>query len=124
MQREWGDNLSEISDRLLSCVLSSNLSYAELAQRTGIPKSALQRYCTGVTEKIPLDRLKKIADALETSVTFLLGWGENKENEVCGKNLIRIAGRDGSYQERKLSDEQLAALKAILDQMPDVTDDL
>lgn len=39
-------------------------------------------------------------------------------------NLIRIAARDGSYQERRLSDQQLAALVAILDQMPDVPDDL
>lgn len=44
----------------------------------------------------------------------------NKEN----KNIIRIAGRDGSYQEHVLSDAQLSAVKAILDQLPDASDDL
>lgn len=39
-------------------------------------------------------------------------------------NIIKIAGRDGSFQERKLTDEQLAALKAIVEQMPEVPDDL
>lgn len=40
------------------------------------------------------------------------------------KNVIKIAGRDGSYKERTLTDEQLSALTAILDQMPDASDDL
>ena len=38
--------------------------------------------------------------------------------------LIRFAGRDGSYREFQLSDKQADSLKAILDQMPDVPDDL
>lgn len=43
---------------------------------------------------------------------------------VCDRNIIRIAGRDGSFEERTLSDDQLSALKAILNQMPDASDDL
>ena len=39
-------------------------------------------------------------------------------------NIIRIAGRDGSYRERILTDEQLAALTAILEQMPELPEDL
>ena len=39
-------------------------------------------------------------------------------------NLIKIAGRNGSYEERILTDEQVTALKAILDQMPDASGDL
>lgn len=40
------------------------------------------------------------------------------------KNTIRIAGRNGEFHERHLSDQQLTALLAILDQMPDASDDL
>ena len=40
------------------------------------------------------------------------------------RNYIQIAGRDGSFLERELTDDQLRALKAILDQMPDADDDL
>ncbi len=43
---------------------------------------------------------------------------------MSDRNVVRIAGRNGSYQERILTDEQLAALKAVLDQMPNATDDL
>ena len=40
------------------------------------------------------------------------------------RNVIKIAGRDGSFKERVLTDEQLAALAVLIDQLPDVPDDL
>lgn len=51
-----------------------------------------------------------------------------EKDERCGitkkLNVVRIAGRDGSYEERYLTDSQLAAVKAVIDQMPDATEDL
>ena len=40
----------------------------------------------------------------------------NSEDE---RNVVRMAGRDGSYVVRRLSDEQYAAFKALLEQLPD-----
>jgi len=37
-------------------------------------------------------------------------------------NIVKIAGRDGSYTEKHLTDDQLKALKLIIDQMPDAED--
>ncbi len=39
-----------------------------------------------------------------------------------GCNLVLIAGRDGSYVEKRLTDEQLAALTALIDQLPEAED--
>lgn len=49
------------------------MSYGELAEKTGIHKSVIQRYATGETEKIPVDRLKKIAEALGMFPFGLIG---------------------------------------------------
>lgn len=38
------------------------------------------------------------------------------------QNIIKIAGRDGSLIERRLTDEQVAALKLMLAQLPEVDD--
>lgn len=59
--------MSQRSDRILHSIQRANLSYSELASLTKIPKSALQRYATGETEKIPIDRIEAIAKA--TNVT-------------------------------------------------------
>lgn len=39
-----------------------------------------------------------------------------------GRNIIKIAGRDGSFIERHLTDEQVVALKLMLAQLPEVDD--
>ena len=66
--------LNDISMRLLEAVKNSNYSYGELSKLTGIPKSAIQRYATGETEKIPLDRLQALAPVLGTTAEHILGW--------------------------------------------------
>lgn len=58
------------------------LSYADLAQLTGIAKSTLQRYETGSTTKIPLDAIEKIATALKTSPQNLLDWEDSEPNSA------------------------------------------
>ena len=46
------------------------------------------------------------------------------ERCIPDRNIIRIAGRDGSYEERILTDDQIAAIKIILSQLPDASGDL
>ena len=66
--------MSNTSQRILALILAKGISYGDLADRTGIPKSALQRYATGQTEKIPINRLRAIAQALDTTPGTLMGW--------------------------------------------------
>lgn len=73
--------MSEISKRILNAITNKEVSYGELSERTGIPKSALQRYATGQTEKIPIDRLEKIADALGVATSALMGWDTQPEEK-------------------------------------------
>lgn len=60
--------------RIQQAMQKANVSYGELARRTGIPKSAVHRYATGTTVSIPAERLKVICDALHIDVIWLLGW--------------------------------------------------
>lgn len=69
--------MSDISKRILAAITSADISYGELASITGVPKAALQRYATGVTEKIPVDRLEAIAAATHTTAAHLLGWDDD-----------------------------------------------
>ena len=66
--------------------------------------------------------LARIADYLDCSVDYLLGRTDSPKS--VNVNVIKIAGRDGSFRELHLTNDQLAALKAIIDQMPDASDDL
>ena len=63
-------------------------------------------------------------DDMDVDLTSAIALFDDSEETIENCNIIKIAGRDGSYEERRLTDEQLAALKAILAQMPDASDDL
>lgn len=77
--------MDEIAKRILAEYIKSGYSYPELEKLTGIPKSTLQRYFTGETEKIPLSSLEKIAKAFDVDPAYLMGW-KQKESEYAEPN--------------------------------------
>ena len=66
--------MNECARRILGAIQNNKISYSELSYKTNITKSALQRYATGETEKIPINRIKAIATALHCTPEYLLGW--------------------------------------------------
>lgn len=84
--------MSERSARILKSIVASNLSYGELSNLTGIPKSALQRYATGKTEKVPIDRLEAIAKATGVEAEYLMCWDkeDTKEEKAIADMIDKI----------------------------------
>ncbi|MBQ3006788.1 MAG: helix-turn-helix transcriptional regulator [Clostridia bacterium] len=72
--------MSEISERILALIEQKDISYGELSKITNIPKSALQRYATGETPKIPIQRVEAIAKALGASAAYIMGWDDEPED--------------------------------------------
>jgi transcriptional regulator with XRE-family HTH domain len=68
------------SERIKALIDKSGLSYIELEKLTGIKKSSLQRYASGVTTKIPLDVIEKLSIAFHVSQEYLMGWDEQKDS--------------------------------------------
>lgn len=76
--------MNSLANRIYNAIQSSGLSYGELSNITKIPKSALQRYATGETEKCPLSRLEAIAQATGVSPAYLMGWEEAPAPAIPG----------------------------------------
>ena len=68
------------SERIKALVDSSAMSYQDLEKLTGIKKSSLQRYASGVTTKIPLDVIEKLSIAFNVSQEYLMGWDEKESS--------------------------------------------
>lgn len=66
--------MSVRSERIKALIEQSQHSYQELEKITGIKKSSLQRYASGVTSKIPLDVIEKLAKTFDVSQEYLMGW--------------------------------------------------
>ena len=68
--------MSVRSERIKALIEKSKKSYQELERLTGIKKSSLQRYVSGVTTKIPLDVIEKLSKTFNVSQEYLMGWDE------------------------------------------------
>lgn len=96
--------MNEISIRLSAAIEASGYSYGELSKLTGIPKSAIQRYATGTTEKIPVERLRALASALGVSLSALTPWEEPApagRDELPEITMIARAGQKMSPARRQ-----------------------
>lgn len=111
--------MSELSNRILNLILSNDFSYGELSQMTGIPKSALQRYATGETEKIPFDRLELIAKALGTTSAALMGKEEVSAPTVSDDDIkFALFGGSGEITEAMYQEvKEFAALVKLREEM-------
>jgi transcriptional regulator with XRE-family HTH domain len=68
------------SERIRELYEKSEMTYVELEKATGVKKSSLQRYVTGVTTKIPLDVIEKLAKTFGVSQEYLMGWDETEKS--------------------------------------------
>lgn len=65
----------------------SGLSQREIADLTGIPKSSIQRYLSGNSANVPLDKIVDIAKAVGAEPKHWLGW--DKETPATDENSER-----------------------------------
>lgn len=92
--------MNPVSQRLIDAYRKSGLSYPELEKITGIPKSSIQRYITGMYEDIPMSRLEKIADALNVSAAYIMGWEDELPSNIVPihRRMIPVLGNVAAGQ--------------------------
>lgn len=119
-------------DKIFQLRTKQGMSQESLAKKCGTSKQTIYKYEKGLITNIPTDKIEAIASVFNVDPSFLVGWTqkEPEPSHLCQvdepappHNTIKIAGRDGSLIERHLTDNQMAALKAIVDQMPDADND-
>lgn len=83
-----------IGQRIKTMRKLQGLSIDELAIKLGKNRTTIYRYENGDIENLPLGILDCLADALNTTPAYLMGWDENSisdtENEVVGLKMKHV----------------------------------
>lgn len=113
--------MENILKRLSQAISDSGMSYAELQKETKIAKSSLQRYATGVTKKIPMSAIEKIAKATGTSAAWIMGWEDEpttKNEDAVSDIFVRLRSDSKFFEAAQilyeLNNEQLDAVIKML----------
>lgn len=111
-------------ERLRRARKAKRLTQKELAAKINAAHNSISNWENDQNMPDP-DTIQNLCWVLDVQPNYFFEIAESLPPQNQPKsNTIRIAGRNGTIHERHLSDQQLAALLAILDQMPDASDDL
>lgn len=69
---------------------AKQITQEELGATCGTTKQSIFKYESGVVINIPLDRLEKIAVALDVSPAYLMGWDEPEQPKPLPSNIMPL----------------------------------
>lgn len=77
----------DMSDRIKERRIAVGYTQEELGKRLGLQKSAIAKYENGRVENIKRSIISKMADILECSPSYLMGWSNNIQNNPTNQQL-------------------------------------
>ena len=69
----------EFKDKIKSRRTELNLTLEDVAKKVGVSAPTIQRYETGEIKNVRRDKIKLLADALQVTPEYLMGWEENQQ---------------------------------------------
>lgn len=116
--------IAELKDRLKEALDKRQMRAVDLTEAAGVPKSAVSFYLAGKS-KPKADRLYKIAQALDVSETWLLGYNvpmvrtaDQKKNDELAKLVVKMRTDEDFYNTvaalAALSEKQYRGIKDLI----------
>ena len=65
-----------LSEKIRYLRIQKGMTQAELAEKLNTTKQTIGKYENQVVTNLPLNRIQELADALDTTLAYLMGWGE------------------------------------------------
>jgi len=121
-----------VSEKLRTLRERYDLTQAQLAKIAGVSDKAISTWESG-TRSPKLAAIQNICSHFNLDLNRFIDdatsfdgeqWPTPVSESEPHVNIVKIAGRDGSFVEKRLSDKQLQALKSFVDLLPDASDDL
>lgn len=119
-------------ERYLQLCEEAKIAPSAAATKAGFNRGTVsvwkKKYEVGLDVTPDQDIVDKICNFFGCTESWIRGISEQKEKPTPvsesgpNRNVLRLAGRDGSYVERNLTDEQMAAIKMMIEQLPDADD--
>ena len=104
----------------------ANMTQEELAKLLNTTKQTIYKYEQSIVTNIPSDRVERIAEVLNTTPAYIMGWESDKPEtskkiDATTDVLIRME-TDKLYSELvltlyKMDNDKLSAVKAMLDSL-------
>lgn len=108
-----------IGEKIKRLRISLDLTQEALAKASNTTKQTIHKYETGIISNIPASKLKLMADKLNVTPAYLMGWEEvEKKNDTIADIVLRLRADvdflDTAKILNELSPEQFNAVRTFL----------
>lgn len=116
-----------VGERIKYLRIEKGMTQKELGEKVGVNNAAINKYETGIVINLKRDMIAKLADALDVTPTYLMGWEDDEQEDVDIMDLREQLRR--SPETRMLFDatknctpEQIKAVAEMLKQWKSLSD--
>jgi transcriptional regulator with XRE-family HTH domain len=110
-----GVNNMTVGQRIKQRRKDMGISADELGKRIGKNRATIFRYENGEIEKLPIDVLEPIAEALLTTPQFLMGWGNEEKTATNNDSGMSEAKRQLLTLAENCSEEDATRLLQMME---------
>ena len=79
-----------LSEKIRYLSIQKGMTQAELAEKLNTTKQTIGKYENQVVTNLPLNRIQELADALDTTPAYLMGWGEEKPADASSADELDL----------------------------------
>ncbi len=107
--------MEDLGKRLFDLRKAHGLTLEQVGQAVGVGRSTVRKWENGIIANMRRDKIKKLADVLETTPAYIMGWTDDPEYDdddggVDPAIMLMCASRPSATR-------QLVALKGALEQL-------
>lgn len=101
--------MNELGMKIRELRLSLGMSQEELGAKIGVKKAAIHKYESGLVVNLKRETIDKLANALDTTPAYLMGWDKNANAQDIPVALSIPKGYD------KLTEEERAQIDSLIE---------
>ena len=89
-------------DRIHDLRAAHGMTMETLGKKIGVSKATIKRYENGIIQNVPSDKIEAIAEALETTPEYLMGWeAQENKDDITDQDLAAFAQEFSRLPEEK-----------------------
>ena len=121
--------LMDMGQKIKTLREKHGMTLEQLGDKVGVGKSTVRKWENGIITNMKRDKIKKVADALNVSPAYLMGWDENNQQEEVpyylnddAREIAEFLFKNPEYKvlfdaSRKVKKEDIQFVKEMLDRM-------
>ena len=87
----------DMSNKIKELRKSKNMTLEEVGKKVGVGKSTVRKWETGMIANMKRDKILALANALDTTPAYLMGWideEEQKKNDIQADIILKMRSDD------------------------------